>query len=168
MSKMNLGNTGAILISAFIYGNTYTYKLDISHNKISDDGAIAISEYLKDNSTLQELNMLYNEVSNNGITYIGKALQINPMLQILDVSYNKISDDGVIAFSDYLKKRNKLRELRISWNDDIFLEFCNSFFPLIVKMFLGDCKIRCSMESVHPCIFVLANVTTTFSSKFNV
>ena len=43
------------------------------------------------------------------------------MLQILDVSYNKISDDGVTAFSDYLKKRNRLQQLRISWNDDIYL-----------------------------------------------
>ena len=114
MSKMNLGNTGAILISAFLYSNTYTYKLDISHNKISDDGAIAISEYLKDNSTLQELNISYNEVSNNGITYIVKALQKNATQQTLNISCNKISDDGAIAISECLKDNSTLQELNMS------------------------------------------------------
>ena len=109
MSKMNLGNTGTILISALLSGNSYTYKLDISHSNISDDEAIAISECLKHNNTLQELNVSYNEVSNNGFTYIGKALLINTTLQILNISHNKISDDGAVAIGECLTKSNTLQ-----------------------------------------------------------
>ena len=46
------GNTGEILIAAFLHHNTSIQELDISHNNICDNGAIAISECLKNNCTL--------------------------------------------------------------------------------------------------------------------
>ena len=139
MCEMSLGDTGVILISALLFSNTNIQILDISHNNISDDGAIAISECLKNNNTLRELNISHNKVSNNGIVYIGKALQVNAILCSLDISYNKTSDNGVIIFSDNLKNRNKLQELRISWNDGIYL--CIDFMArsyTMCKMSLGD------------------------------
>ena len=36
MCKMNLGDTGTILVSALLYNNTNMQKLDISHNNITD------------------------------------------------------------------------------------------------------------------------------------
>ena len=57
-----ISNTGAILVSNFLYCNNYILKFDVSYNNISDDGAVAISECLKNNNTLQELNMSHNKV----------------------------------------------------------------------------------------------------------
>ena len=114
MCRKRFGNTGAILVSKFLYYNLL--KLNISYNCISDDGAVAISECLKNNNTLQKLDMSHNNISDNGIINIGKALQVNGKLQIFDVSSNNISDDGAVAFSKCLPINNTLQELSLSWN----------------------------------------------------
>ena len=114
--KKRLGNTGAIVVSKFLYYNTNILKLDISYNDISDDGAVAISEYLMNNNTLQELNMSHNKLSDNGIIKICKVLKMNRTLKILQISYNSISDDGAVAISECLNNNNTLQELEMSHN----------------------------------------------------
>ena len=116
MCKKFFDNTGAVLLSAFLYGNMHIQVLDISHNDISDAGAIAISECLSTNDTLQELDMSYNNVYDKGIIYIAKALQSNRTLQVFRISHNKILDDGAIAISECLKYNKTLQKLDISQN----------------------------------------------------
>ena len=103
LSKMRLGNTGAILVSAFLYRNTNIQKLDISHNNISDDGAVVISECLKENNTLQELNLSHNVISNYGVVNICRALKVNATIRLLDISNNKLFNKRV----NTLRKRDK-------------------------------------------------------------
>ena len=116
MCKMNFGDAGAILISAFLHNNTKIQQLDISHNYTSDDGAVAISEFLKNNSTLQGLNVSFNQIHNRGIIEIGKALETNTTLKTIDISHNNISDDGAVAISEFLKINSTLQELNMSDN----------------------------------------------------
>ena len=164
MSIMNLGNTGAILISAFFYGSTNIQKLDVSHNKITDDGAIAISECLKDNNILREFNISYNEISNNGITYIGKALQINTTLQTLNISCNKISDDGAIDFGLYLKNNNTLQELNMSFNEItsegviMILKSIQSNSPLRTLNLIHNIVSKCGLMKIYKVFEKLRNV----------
>ena len=106
--QKNISNTGAILVSDFLYCNANILKLEISYNDVSDDGAVAISECLKTNNTLQELNMSHNKVSDSGIISIDKALEMNAKLQIFNISYNNISDDGAVAISECLKNNSTL------------------------------------------------------------
>ena len=116
LNMKKLSNTGAILVSKFLYYSTSILKFNLSHNDISDNGAVAISECLKNNNTLQELNMSHNKVSDSGIISIYKALEMNAKLRKFNISYNNISDDGAVAISEYLKNNNTLQELNMSHN----------------------------------------------------
>ena len=109
LSKMRLGDTGAILVSAFLYCNTNIQKLDISHNNISDDGAAAISECVKKNNTLQELNLSHNVISKYGVVNICKALKVNATIRLLDISNNELFNKRV----NTLQKRDKMQYLVI-------------------------------------------------------
>ena len=110
------GNTGAIVMSAFLYHSNILQELNVSNSNISDDGAVAISECLFNKHKLQELNVSHNKVSDKGIINIAKALEFNGALQSLVISHNNISDDGAIALSKYLKNNCTLQELSISHN----------------------------------------------------
>ena len=114
-----LGNVGAVLISAFFCNNANTniHELDISSCKITYDGTVAICEYLKNNDSLQKLDISYSEISNSGIINIVEALETDTTLQILDISHNDISDDGALAIGKYLKSINTLRQLNMSHNE---------------------------------------------------
>ena len=118
MHKMSLGDTGAILISAYIYSNHNIQKVDISHNNISDKGAVAISECLQTNKALKELVMSNNKISNHGIIKIAEAIQISKTLRLIDISCNNTTrcKEVVTALSDCLKHNNGLEVLGISWN----------------------------------------------------
>ena len=110
-------NKGAKNLSKAIRVNTTLQKLDLSHNKISDDGAAAISDSLEINKSLQELNLLMNTIANEGAKKIAKAIQVNKALQKLDLSYNNISDDGAAAISDSLRINTSLQELNLASSD---------------------------------------------------
>ena len=114
-----LGNTGAILISAFLYQNDKIQILDLSHNNISDDGAVAISEYLKANKTLEKLDMSNNKITNHGIIKIAEVIKVNTSLKLINVSKNNTSRSTNVAatLSDCLRCNNTLQILGISWKD---------------------------------------------------
>ena len=115
-SKIKFGNTGAALLSAFIYNNTIIQQLDISYNNISDDGAEAISECLKNNNTLQQLDMSYNNISDDGAEAISECLKNNNTLQQLDMSYNKVTNKGVIKILRSIKSNGPLHTLNLNFN----------------------------------------------------
>ena len=123
MRKISLGDTGGILVSAYIHRNNNIQKLDISHNNISDKGAVAISECLKVNKTLKELRMSNNNISDHGVIKIAEAIQINKVISIIDISYNDISSrkEVVTALSNGLKLNNTLEVLGISWKDTTYM-----------------------------------------------
>ena len=119
MSSRKLGNTGAILISAFYSQNYKMQKLCLSDNEISDDGAVAVSDYLKVNKTIKELDVSNNCITSDGIIKIAEAIQINISLRLLDISRNNIPRCRELAttLSNYLKSNSTLQVLGISWND---------------------------------------------------
>ena len=112
-----LTNTGATLISAFLFQNHVIQKLDLSRNNLSDDGAVAISECLKSNKSLQQLDISHNQISSYGIINISKALLTNITLQKLSISHNYISDDVAVYISECLKHNKTLKVLDISNNE---------------------------------------------------
>ena len=119
MAFKSLGNTGAVLLSTFLYQNDTIQTLDISHNNISDDGAIAIIEYLKANKTLKVLDISSNNITSRGIINIAEAIKINTSLILINVSKNKLTKSTNIAtaLSDCLKHNSTIQVLGMSWND---------------------------------------------------
>ena len=115
--KMNMGNTGVILVSSLLYINASLQALDVSNNNISDDGVVAIGEGLKRNIALLELNLSVNEISDDGVLAISEALKDNNTLQELNLSVNKITDDGAVAISEALKDNIVLHKLDMSANE---------------------------------------------------
>ena len=117
--RMNLGDAGAILISALLYGkllygNINMHKLNVSYNNISDIGIEAISKCLNINITLQELNISHNCICDNGARAISEHLKKNSTLQDLNLSANEITDEGMMII---LKNFNgKLRTLNFTHN----------------------------------------------------
>ena len=116
MCKMNLGNTGAVLISTLLYINANLQKLDISNTNISDDGVLAISEGIKNYVALQELNLSGNEITDNGVVAISKILKDTIMLQKLDLSANEITDEGIEVILKSSQLKSPLHTLNLTYN----------------------------------------------------
>ena len=119
MSNKKIGDTGCILISAFLFNNNTIQKLDLSYTNISDDGVLAISECLKINRTLTELYISNNKITNHGIVKITEAIKINTTLKFLDISQNHLFRCKKVAtvLNDHLKYNSTLQVLGISWNE---------------------------------------------------
>ena len=116
MCKMNMDNTGAVLMSALLYMNANLQNLDISHNKISDSGAVAISESLKNNITLQELNLSANEITDDGVVAILKSIHSNSPLHTLNLAYNIVSKSMLLIHNIYEKVKT-ISSFQISYNE---------------------------------------------------
>jgi len=116
----HIGDTGAILISKFLYSKTMIKKLDISHNNIRNDGVIAISNCLKQNNTLQELNISGNCIGTKGAEKLGEVIEMNQHLLKLRVSLCTINDDSVnIICSSLTRQLNTvLQELIMAISDE--------------------------------------------------
>ena len=114
MSNNYITCVGAIVEAMQI--NKTLRRLNISHNKLSDDGAMAFSECLRTNTTLLEFDMQNINITWKGTNTIAEALKVNNALQKLSISHNNITEYGAIAFSEYLKTNTTLIELDISFN----------------------------------------------------
>ena len=119
LSRKDIGNNGAVIVSNLLYNNKRIVTLDLSYNNISYDGVAAVAEWLKNNYTLQSLNMSHNKISVEGASKIAEAIQINKTLQKLDISECGIPDDGALVISKSLKKNNILciQGLRMAHNE---------------------------------------------------
>ena len=116
VSRMNLDDSGAILVSALLHGNSNLKKLDISHNNISNHGAISISECLKENNTLRELDMSFNEITCKGVVTILNNIE-NSSLHILNLTHNIISKQESLLICDLHQKLKNKCSLQISYNE---------------------------------------------------
>ena len=92
-------------------------KVDLSHNKISDDGATFISDYFKNNICLLELNLSNNKITSEGAKQIAKAIRINTVLQDINLSGNYISTEGLVYFIKAVKNNCTLQVVNITHNN---------------------------------------------------
>ena len=152
MNAKLIGNTGAILISAFLYHNVYIQKLDISGSNISDEGTVAIGEFLEINSALKELNMSKNNITNHGITNITQAIQINTTLRSLDISHNDLSrnEEVVTTLSNHFKHNNTLEVLQVSWNEGLGMSWNEITYVYVAgvskKCYVGKAKPKSTLS----------------------
>ena len=76
------------LLSLGLNNNMTIRKLDLSHNKMSNDGAVIISDCLKRKNTIKELNLSHNRI---GVEGMDKLSQYALSLEYIDLSANKSS-----------------------------------------------------------------------------
>ena len=118
LTGLNIGNSGALIISNLLFNNITTKKLDISLNDISDISAIC--DCLKTNSKLQELNLSYNKINIESTAKIAEVIEHNITLQKLNISNCNIPGDRMDAISDSLRNNVTLQELNMSHNNIMF------------------------------------------------
>ena len=118
LSRNNISDDGALVISEYIKSHTSLLELNLSMNAINDDGAISIAKaiYVNTAPPLQKLDLSNNYITCEGAQKIAEAIQANTTLHILDISNAKISDDGAVAISNSLRCNNSLQSLNISHN----------------------------------------------------
>lgn len=88
LSNKSIDDTGALIISNFLYNNVYIKKLDVSCNRISDQGALAISNCLKNNNVLQKLDLSNNAgITPTGTETVFGAIQENTSLEKLHIVF---------------------------------------------------------------------------------
>ena len=116
LSRNNIGNKGALIVSNLLYLNRTVKMLHISHNSICNDGVDAISDCLKNNNSLLEFNMSHNKITMEGANKIAEVLQVNTKLQNFDISCCDIFDDGIAAISNSVMGNKTLQALNVSHN----------------------------------------------------
>ncbi|XP_065896624.1 protein NLRC3-like [Dysidea avara] len=125
LSRKNIGDTGAQIVSNFLCNNVEIKELYVSHNNISDYRALAFDvdkaykvDRLMYSETLLELHMSHNNITLKGANNIAELINVNTILQTLDISHCGIPDDGALVISKSYKNNKTLQELIISWNND--------------------------------------------------
>ncbi|XP_004349078.2 hypothetical protein CAOG_02328 [Capsaspora owczarzaki ATCC 30864] len=84
----HIGDVEAQAIAEALKGNTKLTKL--TKLQVGDAGALSISAALQENTTLQYLILCLNQIGDAGALSISEALQKNTTLQNLDLTYNQI------------------------------------------------------------------------------
>ena len=115
-SQKCIKDVDAQIVVNLICSSEKVTKLDLSHNKISDNCAESICKCIESNTTLKEIDISQTKFSKIGLGKIIIALQVNKTIQKFNISHNKISDDGAIAISEGLKDNGTLQELNMSHN----------------------------------------------------
>ena len=115
LSGLNIGNSGAEIISNLLCNKMKADKLDISNNSISDILPICNS-LVNASSTLQELNLSHNKISIKGAAKIAEVIAVNAILIKLDISSCNICGDKIGVIGDCLKINATLQELNMSHN----------------------------------------------------
>ena len=111
VSRLDIGDTGAVVLANLLYDNQKIYKLNLSHCNMSYDGIAAISDWLKTNNTLQILDISNNTITIEAVSKIAEMIEANTTLQKLNVSNCGISEAGVAIINDSFKKSSTLLEL---------------------------------------------------------
>ena len=108
----DIGDDGALIVSALLHNIPNVITLNLSHNRISEAGVKAINEYLK-NSKVQDLDLSYNSITNTelGASMIAEAICANVVLKKLDISGNDISETGIHIIGESLKTNTELLQL---------------------------------------------------------
>ena len=130
LSRKDIGNTGAIIISNILCYNFAVRNLCISHNNISYDGVVAICNFLMTDHYLHELDMSHNEITSRGADEVANALQQNKTLQKLDISNCGIPDSGALVISESYRSNRMLEELVISWENNDVVSTTNAVWNL--------------------------------------
>ncbi|XP_065897457.1 uncharacterized protein [Dysidea avara] len=118
LSRKDIGNNGAVIVSNLLYNNRSITELNLSENNIKYVGLAAVSEWLKDNYSLKTLNMSHNWISIEGANKIAEVIKVNTTLQYLDISNCGIPDDGALVISESVRHSTTLQHLTISWKND--------------------------------------------------
>ena len=114
--SVNLSNNHICYNGIVELANVNVQKLDISHNKLSDNEARAINECLKKNTTIQELDVSDNAFNNEGTVAIFEAISVSTTLRQINIAGNNVSNDATEAISSSLTSNKTLLELNISKN----------------------------------------------------
>ena len=114
--SVNLSNNHICYNGIVELANVNVQKLDISHNKLSDNEARAINECLKKNTTIQELDVSDNAFNNEGAVAIFEAISVSTTLRQINIAGNNVSNDATEAISSSLTSNKTLLELNISKN----------------------------------------------------
>ena len=150
------GNSGAILISAFLYHNTFLQQLDISRNNISDDGAVAISECIKNNYVLDWLNLSHNEITSEGVVNILKSIHSESSLHSLNLTHNIIYKLELPLIDNVYDRVKKVCSLKISYNE--IDDHSQNFHTVLVsldgehdKQFTANSQMALDVQNRNAC-----------------
>ncbi|KAJ8612668.1 hypothetical protein CTAYLR_002121 [Chrysophaeum taylorii] len=116
LSSKNIGDEGAVAISAGLEKNTTLQSLGLPSNRIGDEGARALSQMLSKNTTLRILELNSNRIGDEGARALSQMLSKNTTLRILGLSNNHIGDEGARALSQMLSKNTTLQTLWLNSN----------------------------------------------------
>ena len=88
LSKHNIDDDAACVITFGLYNNTIVEELDLSLNVITNEAVEFFNDCLKYNNTLLNLDISFNKLTANGAMAIGNCLRYNKTLQKLTAIYH--------------------------------------------------------------------------------
>mmetsp|Transcript_24650 Transcript_24650/g.44730 ORF Transcript_24650/g.44730 Transcript_24650/m.44730 type:complete len:1868 (-) Transcript_24650:3021-8624(-) len=105
------------ILAGYLKTDLYARKVNLAHNKISDDGAGYIADVLKANKeTLMALNLSNNTINDEGFLSLAKAMNKNTALASLDFSDNFMSDEAGSAWLNLVKAGTSIKQLELAGN----------------------------------------------------
>jgi Ran GTPase-activating protein (RanGAP) involved in mRNA processing and transport/Flp pilus assembly protein TadD len=117
LADNEIGDKGAIILSALLRTDASTKILDVEDNGITDLGATAIFEALAANSSLNGLNIGSNQISSKAVLALSDTLEVSNSLLELDLSNNNLGHKALKSFFITLGTNESVIKLNLSGNN---------------------------------------------------
>jgi Ran GTPase-activating protein (RanGAP) involved in mRNA processing and transport len=124
---------GAVTIAEYLESDPPIDRIDLNHNRLSDDDVILISQALKSNTSLKTINLLSNNITSVGIKALLTCVFDSSSLHSISESNHTL--DQMILFSyqkngsladsiDRLIELDRARKILLALNDkDSLLQY---------------------------------------------